>query len=74
MRFADEEKNRVLAKREQLETLKTELQMIRLLTGNMVSQDNTQGDEGGVEAGLSPQLQESLRLSMLRPDFLNKGC
>lgn len=56
MRFADEEKNRVLAKREQLETLKTELQMIRLLTGNMVSRDNSQGDDGGVETGLSPQL------------------
>ena len=69
MRFADEEKNRFQAKKDQLETLKTELQMIRLLTGNMPSQDNGQGDEDGLETGLSPQLQESLRLSMLRPDF-----
>jgi hypothetical protein len=34
-RFADEEKNRVKAKREQLESLKTELEMIRLLSGTL---------------------------------------
>jgi len=32
-RLADEEKNKVKAKREQLEALKTELDMIRLISG-----------------------------------------
>jgi hypothetical protein len=38
-RFVDEEKNKVKAKKEQLETLKTELEMIRLITGSNAKDD-----------------------------------
>ena len=47
--------------------------MIRLLTGNMGAQGASFEAESG-EKGLSQEIQESLKLAMLRPDLSNKGC
>lgn len=44
-RFADEEKNKVKAKREQLERLKTELEMIRIINGNAYREEHAEDDE-----------------------------